>query len=857
MPSIQFIVTDAGRAALVNAQHNGTNAVTIAQVGVSGTPIVATTATANLPGEVKRIATISGGAVAADTMHVTVRDESADVFTVRSLAFYLSDGTLFGAYGQAGVIVEKSAQSMLLLAIDVIFADIGAVLLQFGDANFINPPATTDTAGVIKIATDAEAAAMATAIKALSPRGMALAFTAANVLARLLTVDGAGSGLDADLLDGQEGSYYTNITARLGYTPLNATTFTGAEILNRVVTVDGSGSGLDADLLDGRHASEFALLTGANFTGAVSLLNGGTLSTLGAGGGCEFAWLGATSRILSYDRVATAYRPLQIAGSTIELAPQTSVSVTGSLGISGALTRAGNTVWDAANDGAGSGMDADLLDGRQAAEFALLTGAGFTGNIGIGVSPASPYGRSIQLAQGPGTSVPMILHQSINTNDERLYILNNLQPPNGAYGGTFTYNKANASGSAYLSFAGTHVFYSAAPGAAGAQATLVQTGRIDAVGNHYAAADFFASGGNLVWHVGNDGAGSGMDADLLDGRQAAEFALLSGAAFTGPVQSAGGLRAFPLANPTAPTDATQIQVGEISQNAAYRLSVGYWLNGAQWSGVINALANNVAAPLNIQPSGGAAVFGGAASIAGALTRAGSTVWDAANDGSGSGMDADLLDGLHASAFAQLAGAGFTGPVQAQTPNAGTSGGFRLLGNATSGFGYLQVTDQSAATQWGYLRFNSAGQMFWSGTLSRNGNQVWDAANDGSGSGMDADLLDGLHASAFALLTDATRAGSNANGYWEKRPNGVIEQWGTLAGTYAEGQIVITFPIQFTDVNSIVISANAVNTAGSDKYDISIQRVSRTVDGCVVFAQYSAAASSINQINGVDWRAVGR
>ena len=33
---------------------------------------------------------------------------------------------------------------------------------------------------------------------------------------------------------------------------------------------------------------------------------------------------------------------------------------------SGALTRAGNTVWDAGNDGSGSGLDADLLDGYQA-----------------------------------------------------------------------------------------------------------------------------------------------------------------------------------------------------------------------------------------------------------------------------------------------------------------------------------------------------------------------------------------------------------------------------------------------------------------------------------------------------------
>lgn len=42
--------------------------------------------------------------------------------------------------------------------------------------------------------------------------------------------DGAGSGLDADLLDGQQGSYYADIAARLGYTPANRAgdTFSGA-----------------------------------------------------------------------------------------------------------------------------------------------------------------------------------------------------------------------------------------------------------------------------------------------------------------------------------------------------------------------------------------------------------------------------------------------------------------------------------------------------------------------------------------------------------------------------------------------------------------------------------------------------
>jgi hypothetical protein len=39
------------------------------------------------------------------------------------------------------------------------------------------------------------------------------------------------------------------------------------------VTVDGSGSGIDADLLDGNHASAFARLSGATFSGVVTAPN--------------------------------------------------------------------------------------------------------------------------------------------------------------------------------------------------------------------------------------------------------------------------------------------------------------------------------------------------------------------------------------------------------------------------------------------------------------------------------------------------------------------------------------------------------------------------------------------------------
>ena len=68
-------------------------------------------------------------------------------------------------------------------------------------------------------------------------------------------VDGAGSGLDADTLDGLH-------AADLDSRYLKLADYTDAAVLGKVKTVDGAGSGLDADTLDGQQASAFAT-TGA------------------------------------------------------------------------------------------------------------------------------------------------------------------------------------------------------------------------------------------------------------------------------------------------------------------------------------------------------------------------------------------------------------------------------------------------------------------------------------------------------------------------------------------------------------------------------------------------------------------
>ncbi|MBD3814250.1 MAG: tail fiber protein [Betaproteobacteria bacterium] len=210
--SLIITITDAGRAEIVNAENTGTTPVLITEIGFGDGQYVPDRTQTALQNETKRISTLSGQVVAPDTIHVTAQDASADAYNVGEFGLYTDSGTLFAVFSQqaaAGWIIEKSSVSTLLLATDIIFSNINAASLAFGDAAFLNPPATTTTQGVVELATSAETQAGTDTARAVTPKGLADTYTAANVLEKIKTVDGNGSGLDADLLDGQQGSYYS------------------------------------------------------------------------------------------------------------------------------------------------------------------------------------------------------------------------------------------------------------------------------------------------------------------------------------------------------------------------------------------------------------------------------------------------------------------------------------------------------------------------------------------------------------------------------------------------------------------------------------------------------------------------
>src|ERR1041384_5412776 len=178
----------------------------------------------------------------------------------------------------------------------------------------------------------------------------------ADILEKLLTVDGPGSGLNADLLDGFNSSAFaaaihahaiSDVTglqaaldakAALVHThaiadvtglqaaldaKLNASSFTAAAVLTLLLTVDGSGSGLDADTLDGMSSAAFAA---ASHTHAQSDVTGLTAA-------------------LAAKLDASAYTAADVLSKLLTV------------------------------DGAGTGLDADLLDGMSSSAFALASHA--------------------------------------------------------------------------------------------------------------------------------------------------------------------------------------------------------------------------------------------------------------------------------------------------------------------------------------------------------------------------------------------------------------------------------------------------------------------------------------------------
>lgn len=156
-------------------------------------------------------------------------------------------------------------------------------------------------------------------------------YTAADVLTKIKTVDGAGSGLDADTLDGANSTFFTNAS--------NISTGTlGTGRLSGTYPISISGS---ADRLDGLQGTDF---TSNNYVQGRFTSNNHITTRIG---------IRATNTYLQSTFSSNNYLQTQL-GTKLNSSSYTASDV---------LTKI-KTV-----DGAGSGLDADLLDGKTSTDF--------------------------------------------------------------------------------------------------------------------------------------------------------------------------------------------------------------------------------------------------------------------------------------------------------------------------------------------------------------------------------------------------------------------------------------------------------------------------------------------------------
>ena len=146
---------------------------------------------------------------------------------------------------------------------------------------------------------------------------------------------------------------------------------TAAEILTKVKTVDGSGSGLDADLLDGLQASQFLRSDAADTMTSQLIFSGASPQIKFNDTDADDFWIHANSNnfYVLTDRDDNGSwegaNPLLLQNSDSQAYVY------------------GQKVWNQGNDGAGSGLDADLLDGQQGSYYYPASNPnGYTSSVG-------------------------------------------------------------------------------------------------------------------------------------------------------------------------------------------------------------------------------------------------------------------------------------------------------------------------------------------------------------------------------------------------------------------------------------------------------------------------------------------
>ena len=504
---------------------------------------------------------------------------------------------------------------------------------------------------------------------------------------------------------------------------------------------DGSGSGLDADTLDGVNSGSFlrsdtndtvgGILTfvsgsGLNLSTNDIYLNARVINNQ-AGGSDDGLYIG-------YNNANNGLTRLYGGGAT-----------TGGLDVRGSgvndVKINGNTVWHAGNDGAGSGLDADLLDGISSVSF-VRSDADDILNGQYTISDGADEKLILS-----GSSNPYIRWQEGTTNK--------------------AYIQWNANG--YFDFVNSE----------SGERLRLQSG---SNGLKYGIDGTFYK----IWHEANDGTGSGLDADTVDGIQGANF----------------------VRSDTSDTMSGTLSVDRIDVTGSHGIDNESWYrNDDSGEGIYNTATGQH------------------------FYSDDDDYWNIAGGGSANGLrfrddHAGTIRGyVYANNSNQIGFLNQSGSWTLRTQTAGITklgslgNGYQIrdgnvannlyiytagTGSASSGISVFNADGAwrfqlyGTSTQYGFLDANWGG---WDIRKTVNGSfhvdegsglqRVWNAGNDGSGSGLDADTVDGKHASGFFQQSGSWLGDLGSNGF--TRENGLNMTGGAefvLLSKSGQGHVLI-------------------------------------------------------------------
>ena len=519
--------------------------------------------------------------------------------------------------------------------------------------------------------------------------------------------DGSGSGLDADLLDGQQGSYYTNASN------ISSGTLNTNRIPDFVHIGNANGTGYSTD--DGSWGSRLNVSSNVHAKIEVSQQANSMRSHWYAHTGQDSIKFGTSSaHDVEFQRNGSTH--LEIRSNVVNATNGLSVG------------SSNHTVWHAGNDGSGSGLDADTVDGVQASR--IIYGSNSSGT-----------------SEGTFTDWNSINKSGFYSDD----------------GASNKWSTANWSSVLH------HKLYSSNNNYA------TQLGFDTYNNNLYTRTNNAGTwtSWDKIWHAGVDGSGSGLDADLLDGQHGSHYlnynnltnkptipTVHNGVLYintSGSISGGGSFTANNSGNVTLTLTGNGIMQGTNAvQNGSFSNAIGEGFRFQRVTGGSNRFYGSHHNVLQIPNTSGDQYLAQLAFGTGDTKlgwRGKSTtftdwydIWHSGNDGSGSGLDADLLDGQQpsqsggANKIAQFASNGYL-----------TVGNWIYSANST---GIYWPSGLHVYESAGNLHINTPGRYYTSATQGR----LWGATNDGSGSGLDADTVDGIHGGSF-LRSDTADTGS--------------------------------------------------------------------------------------------------